>query len=228
MAQDLIKPNQSLVEANKGIEVAGLEGVPESDLPLPMIKLVSATSQGVELPNGQKPKEGSFFHTGKSEAHDKLLMRILAVSKGMTEPFDQEKAEKGVRVPQYAIVGILDDIPEPVFLILRSSNYYEFRSKVLNQLKQYAKREGKPIYNVLVHIESMQKSKDKYTYWVMKFQIDNERPVDKELDTALKQLQSQAVSYATSQSNASELAVNEEEIDAGEIKEDDTANLPPF
>lgn len=177
----VVKENQELTPINKGLsQVEGLAGFEDSDLPIPMIKLVTNRSEETLLQNGEPAPVNQFHHTGNKVTINPFIFRIVAVAKGEAWS-DKANNGQGAMIKKIVFYGFNESDKEMFFFPISSSYaYWEFRKRVLPILNT-ATKAGHNIVDVVLQGDKAtadNKSFGKVTYPV--FKLVSVKPLDEE------------------------------------------------
>lgn len=166
-----VKKDQAIAPINKGLsQVDGLAGFEDSDLPIPMIKLVTNRSEETLLQNGEPAPVNQFHHTGNKETVNPFVFRIVAVAKGEAWS-DKANNGQGAMIKKIVFYGRDEKTGEMFFFPISSSYaYWEFRKRVLPIISTAIKA-GHNIVDVVLQGDKAtadNKSFGKVTYPVFK------------------------------------------------------------
>lgn len=161
---------------NGKIDVPGFN-IPVSELPVASVRLVHALSKNVNLGNGKRADNGTFFNDATGEATPTIDFRVLCLDKGKV----LDKKDPSKDYPAYFIVGYDERTLEVFYIIVGKSNYWPFRYNALPKLINALKNSGKQ-YDVLVTVSTITKTNaDNEDYLVMDFKTDISQAPDPDM-----------------------------------------------
>lgn len=127
------KEENSLAVDSKSLGMEGVEGFNMSDLPMPFVKLVHATSKNVELAAGGRANPGTWYHTTKKEAKEDLAVVFFYAKKVKTEnPRNPDEILDGVRI----LAVTLDELDNPFAMQFTKGGYWAYK-RLLGAMKAW-------------------------------------------------------------------------------------------
>lgn len=171
----------------------GVEHVDQSKLP--KLKLIQSNSE-VELPDGTRPKLGSFHYAETDEIYDTLDAHILSFSRGFYTKSLNENAEKKT---SYSVIvsGLMADDHRPFVIFISGLRLAPMWDWAKDELSKYTKKAGIPVYALRTqfssHKEKNSFGKDSY---ILDFKVrtheEDGRPILIEDLPTLERLNKQA------------------------------------
>jgi hypothetical protein len=216
------KPTQESLdssgEKNKGIIkygekelkkdfMVGLAQVPMEDIRPPQILLIQKSSDLEDFVDkeGNQPKVGQFFHTGKMEIMDSFECFFLYAAK--SKYVSKVKPEEGEK-DQFKAVGVLAGDLSTFGYIFRSSALF-----ALSPLYTAVVSQQRPMFSMKVKIETKELSNDKGSWFIPVVRLTGEEEDFEKLQT----LCSMAKKY---DKTVVDIMPEDEEVEP-EVKEDD-------
>ena len=178
----------------------GMRGVDPLDIKPPKIILMQKSSNLSDFvdSDGNNPKVGQFFHTGKLQILDTFECYFLVATKG---EWVNRRAGKTESEPQYIAVGVTADELRPFGMNFRSSSLY-----ALSSLFTAAASNKRPMFSIKCKVETKDLSNEKGAWTVPVVRV-----VELEADPKiLNQLKAYAIGFDAK----SEAIAREEEEDA--------------
>jgi len=226
-----VDENKALTNQNEvGLDVAGLEGMPASDLPLPIYKFTGPSTKDKVLADGSECPNYVFLNTATKEYVEWVEFRVLVMAKGKMENFNDPTILDDV----YSMVARDETTKELFLMSLRSTSLYDFRGRILGRMVKVAKETG-GIFNLIVTAKAKErtatlKNGKNVNYKYVGFDIYTSQKTDKALSKELAKLQADWKDYlinrklepsdTISEAEAKGKAANED-IDQGEFELDD-------
>jgi hypothetical protein len=148
--------------------MVGLSKVPLEDIRPPQILLIQKSSDLKDFvdKNGESPKVGQFFHTGRNEIMDSFECFFLYVAK--SKYVSKVKPEEGEK-DQFKAVGVMADDLSTFGFIFRSSALY-----ALSPLFTSALSQRRPMFSLPVKVETKELSNDKGSWFIPVVRITGE------------------------------------------------------
>lgn len=158
----------------------GMKQVDPTDIRPPQILLVQKMSDTEQMMSvdGMVPKLGQFYHTGKRTIMDEFDAYFIYASKGTF--IDTRKTDKPV-LPQYSVVGMLQDDLSMFGMLLRGSSLW-----ALNSLFSVSVSEGYPMFAFKCHVENKKLSNDKGEWWIPVVRVGELETDNAKLDMLFK------------------------------------------
>ncbi len=138
----------------------GLSQVPLTDIRPPQILLIQKSSELADFADteGNQPKIGQFFHTGKMQILDSFECYFLLAAKG--KYINKIKPEEGEK-DQYKAIAVMADDLSIFGMVFRSSALFALSPIFTASLSQ-----KRPMFSIRAKIETKSLSNDKGTWFV--------------------------------------------------------------
>lgn len=182
--------NVAIKSQNMLAEADGLAGFEDSDLPVPMVKLVTNRSNETLLQDGNPAPANQFFNTSTKEVITPFVFRIIAVANGDAWSKLANNGQ-GAMIKKIVFYGRDEKSGDMFFMPISSSYaYWEFRNRVLPILNK-ALKAGHNIADVVLTGDKAtadNKSYGKVTYPV--FKLEGIKPLADDVKNSVLSLQS--------------------------------------
>lgn len=165
--------NAADLTITNGIEIFGMEEIPESIIPIPFVRLVQPTSTKISMADGKEAPVGTFYFNDTRRCEETLEVALL---KGKHAKVVYER--DGEKTPTQKL-GILAQETKSGKLLILSLSVMSFSNygKLMAQMKE---EKVKSAWERKVVISSDKQENEKGKYYIASFELKEEFPKEKQ------------------------------------------------